>query len=650
MKKAIWRILTATILILSLLLTLASCDLFSRDDDDDDDDRDDGENDEWISEPVSGRFYILDGEVTDPDQWFDFDSSFSWFDADGNTGSYDYDGRNIFLYMYVDGFEEEFAYGTLVNGTLKLYIDDTPYIFYNTPIEGAATTAPNEDGDEPKEKLEYSANDSSTCTITGIGNWSSPFLVIPEEIDGYKVTAIAPNAFYGNTNIVSVTLPATLESIGEEAFRYCTKIIEVYDLTSLNLKDHLYSEKFGYITAYITDFYTDKNISSKLFTDNGYIFYVNTDAGLYYLMGYCGNESDLVLPEGINGHSYEIYGFAFGDNSNITSVVIPNTGVSTINENAFSDCDNLITLSIGEGVNHIKHGAFSSCDNIKTIYYNAINVNDISADDRIFAYSGRTTGFEIIVGKNVKRIPAYLCYDEAIYEMPLSSLSFENGSVCESIGKYAFRNCLKMHTLSLAEGLKIIEENAFAGCSALTSIVIPDSVEIIEANAFQGCSAVTSVTIGKGVKTIAEDAFASFYVLETVRFNAIAMDDMPSGKVFGIFTYGGSSSNGIKVIIGSSVTKVPARLFYSMSSAPIITTIEFEANSSCTLLGEDSFSGKSNITSVIFNGTIEEWDAITKGSINFIGNYYEWWNTSSGNYTVTCTNGTIEKDGTVTKK
>ncbi len=87
-------------------------------------------------------------------------------------------------------------------------------------------------------------------------------------------------------------------------------------------------------------------------------------------MGYCGNESDLVLPDGIKGHSYEIYGFAFGDNSNITSVVIPNAGVSTINENAFSDCDNLITLSIGEGVNRIKHGAFSSCDNIKTIYYN----------------------------------------------------------------------------------------------------------------------------------------------------------------------------------------------------------------------------------------------------------------------------------------
>lgn len=49
-------------------------------------------------------------------------------------------------------------------------------------------------------------------------------LVIPNEIDGKTVTAIAPHGFTDCTGISTVILPDTLETIGEGAFAGCTDI------------------------------------------------------------------------------------------------------------------------------------------------------------------------------------------------------------------------------------------------------------------------------------------------------------------------------------------------------------------------------------------------------------------------------------------
>ena len=49
---------------------------------------------------------------------------------------------------------------------------------------------------------------------------------------------------------------------------------------------------------------------------------------------------------------------------------------------------------------------------------------------------------------------------------------------------------------------------------------------------------------------------------------------------------------------------------------------------------------QSNVLSTInFNGTIEQWEAISKGTD---------WNSSNSNYIIRCSDGTIAKDGTVT--
>lgn len=62
--------------------------------------------------------------------------------------------------------------------------------------------------------------------ITGMGNCTDKNVVIPEYIGGVKVVAIAENAFK-NSNIESVVIPSTVETIEKGAFFGCVKLISV---------------------------------------------------------------------------------------------------------------------------------------------------------------------------------------------------------------------------------------------------------------------------------------------------------------------------------------------------------------------------------------------------------------------------------------
>lgn len=83
-----------------------------------------------------------------------------------------------------------------------------------------------------------------------------------------------------------------------------------------------------------------------------------------YLDGYRGSDENIVLPDTINGMSYEVAPRAFR-RSDIESVTI-SPGVTSIGRMAFQDCDKLHTVIFSEGFfGLIQDSAFMSCDNIK---------------------------------------------------------------------------------------------------------------------------------------------------------------------------------------------------------------------------------------------------------------------------------------------
>lgn len=82
-------------------------------------------------------------------------------------------------------------------------------------------------------------------------------------------------------------------------------------------------------------------------------------------------------------------------------------------------------------------------------------------------------------------------------------------------------------------------------------------------------------------------------------------------------------------ISNTSVTKIADGVFKDKNRIK-----EMTIPNSVTSIGYSAFQGCSGLTSITFNGTKAQWNAITKGTD---------WNHATGNYTIHCTDGDIPK-------
>ncbi len=78
---------------------------------------------------------------------------------------------------------------------------------------------------ETKDGIQYSVSDGAV-TVEGF-NYAGTVMDVPENIDGYPVKYIAPQACRGNTAITELRLPKGLASVGEYAFGECPNLTKV---------------------------------------------------------------------------------------------------------------------------------------------------------------------------------------------------------------------------------------------------------------------------------------------------------------------------------------------------------------------------------------------------------------------------------------
>lgn len=69
-----------------------------------------------------------------------------------------------------------------------------------------------------------SAGDPEAADGSAVYRTTAGVLTIPETINGYRVTAIADNAFYGCSQLTEVVIPASVETVGKGAFYECNKM------------------------------------------------------------------------------------------------------------------------------------------------------------------------------------------------------------------------------------------------------------------------------------------------------------------------------------------------------------------------------------------------------------------------------------------
>ena len=125
----------------------------------------------------------------------------------------------------------------------------------------------------------------------------------------------------------------------------------------------------------------------------------------------------------------------------------------------------------------------------------------------------------------------------------------------------------------------------FYGCSSLTSIDIPAGVTSIGYQAFLGCSSLKSIAIPAGVTSIGEGTFFGCSSLTSI--------EIPAGV---------TSLASVTFAEGSGLTSIGSSAFEDCSS---LTSIEIPAG--VTSIGLYAFYGCSNLDTVYYSGSIENW-------------------------------------------
>ena len=184
--------------------------------------------------------------------------------------------------------------------------------------------------------------------------------------DDYTLTSIAGatsssrGVFY-NSNITSIEIPSTIESIGNYAFYYCRNLTEI-----------------NYNALSLTDLSSDNWVFSYAGNDGNGIT-VNFGEGIKSIPAYlfCPYSSTSASPNityiNFSSTITSIGSYAFSGCSGLTTINFP-TNLKSIGASAFENCDRLASLTIPSSVTSIDANAFYNCDSLTNIIIDSKNI------------------------------------------------------------------------------------------------------------------------------------------------------------------------------------------------------------------------------------------------------------------------------------
>ncbi len=200
----------------------------------------------------------------------------------------------------------------------------------------------------------------SNSQLTSIGNYafyacrSLYNFVIPE-----NVTDIGKFAFYC-CGLNSITIQNNLSNIEEGAFEGCHALVEIYNLSTINIEAG--SEEYGKIAYYAKDIYHNASATSKVTVVNGVAYYKESENDYIAISLRDKTVTDVILDQKTKEIGYR----AFGDEALITSVTIPDS-VTEIGTLAFYGCREITNIIIPNSVKIIGEDAFSFCSGLTNI-------------------------------------------------------------------------------------------------------------------------------------------------------------------------------------------------------------------------------------------------------------------------------------------
>lgn len=429
------------------------------------------------------------------------------------------------------------------------------------------------------------------------------------DLSNVRTLNLAYDVFSGCTSLESVTLNNTFTRIGSQAFYNCSSLKEI-DL--LNAEAAIAEMAFSGCTSLerVLGANNIKTVGFDAFAGCKSLTQISFGESLLGIGDEafinCTKLTDISLPStavGIGSNAFKntalindtsryengalyIGKCLIATQPDITSLSVKSDTL-TIGGSAFAERKSLTDVTLPEGLVKIGSESFKNCTALESI---TIPNTVVYISANVFQGSGIK---EITIPDSVKQIGPYCFCTPSLKSVNLPRSLTEINSVLFS--------GTSLTTVSIPDSVLKIRNGAFSGCKLLETVIIPESVTSIEEYAFNSCSAIKSITLPSELSELKHGVFSSCTSLEKI--------DIPANiKEIQNNTFLNCTSLK-EVNLPNGLTKIGDSAFVGCES---LTSIAIPK--SVKSFGASVFNNY--LKTVYFEGSEEEWNAITFGANN----------------------------------
>ena len=291
----------------------------------------------------------------------------------------------------------------------------------------------------PRPTFTWKDNLDGTLTLSRFNDKEATLVIVPEEVEGKKVTGIGNGAMSGRDNLTEVFLPESISVIGSNAFSGCS------NLKTINIPSGVSSIGYGAFRN-------------------------------------CSSLEEVSLPQGIT----TIESVTFNGCRSLAEVIIPE-GVTSIVSGAFRECVSLREIQLPNSLIRIDNYVFDNCDSLKFLHipaglqefgsYKGTYANDLSFNPGMsfeyFTVSEANEVFKAVDGSLYSKDMKYLL------RVPSAKRgSFVIPEMVEKVASSVFEDCSNLIEIVI-QGAKLsglwAANDIFTGCNSLERFVVEAS-------------------------------------------------------------------------------------------------------------------------------------------------------------------------------